>query len=135
MWFQNHRWEHLESKYLNNNKRGIDVVKEELKLVLLEAMNGDEFAVDRQKPNYKDWIENQVMEAIYNSTVVYVQVYGAEAESSDGTGIGKPELLQKLEKWRDGIAIIKPKGRMVLPRFVEKDLATKIVTESRQGVV
>ena len=133
MWFENHRWEHLESKYLNNSKRGIDVVKEELNLVLLEAMNGDKFAKERQKSNYKDWIENQVKEAIYNSTVAYVQVYGAAVGSSDGTGIGKPELLQKqLEKWHNGIAIIKPKGRTVIQGFVEKDLIAKIVTKSCQ---
>ena len=40
-----------------------------------------------------------------------------------------------MEKWRDGIAIIKPKGRTVLLGFVEKDLVAKIATESRQGVV
>ena len=111
MWFENHRWEYLESKYLNNDERGIDVVKEDLKLLLLEAMGGNEFAEDRRKPNYQDWIENQVTEAIYNSTMAYMQVYGTGARSSDG--IGKPELLQLMEKWRDGIAIIKPKGRTV----------------------
>ena len=72
-------------------------------------------------------------EAIYNSTMAYVQVYGAGAGSSDG--IGKSELLQLMEKWHDGIAIIKPKGRTVLPGFVEKDLTAKIATESRQRVV
>ena len=133
MWFENHCWKYLESKYLNNGERGIDVAKEDLKLFLLEAMGGDEFAEDRWKPNYQDWIENQLTKAIYNSTVVYVQVYGTGVESSDG--IGKPKLLQLMEKWRDGIAIIKPKGRMVLPRSVEKDLAAKIATESRQGAV
>ena len=40
-----------------------------------------------------------------------------------------------MEKWRDGIAITKLKGRTVLPGFVEKDLAAKIATESCQGVV
>ena len=40
-----------------------------------------------------------------------------------------------METWRDGIAIIKPKGRTVLPGFVEKDLIAKIAMESRQGVV
>ena len=40
-----------------------------------------------------------------------------------------------MEKWCDGIAIIKPKGRNSLPGFVEKDLAVKITTESRQGVI
>ena len=135
MWFENHCCKHLESKYLNNGKKGIDIVKEELKLVLLEAMNGDKFAKARQKPNYQDWIENQVMEAIYNSIVAYVQVSGAEVGSSDGIEIGKPELLQKLEKWHDGIAIIKPKGRTILPRFMEKDVAAKIVTKSHQRMV
>ena len=74
-------------------------------------------------------------EAIYNSTVAYVQVYGAGAGSNDRIGIGKPELLQKLEEWHNGIAIIKPKEKMVIPGFLEKDLAAKIVTESHQGVV
>ena len=50
--------------------------------------------------------------------------------SSDG--IGKPELLQLMEKWRDGIAIIKPKGRTVLPGFVEKDFVAKIAMKSCQ---
>ena len=36
-----------------------------------------------------------------------------------------------MEKWRDGVALIKPKERNSLPGFVEKNLAT----ESRQGVV
>ena len=52
MWFENHCWKHLESKYLNNGEKSIDVVKEELKLVLLEALNGDKFVKDRQKSNY-----------------------------------------------------------------------------------
>ena len=43
--------------------------------------------------------------------------------------------MQLMEKWHDGIAHIKPKGRNSLPGLVEKDLATKIATESRQGVV
>ena len=52
MWFENHRWKYSESKHLNNGERGIDVAKEDLKLFLLEAMSGDEFAEDQRKPNY-----------------------------------------------------------------------------------
>ena len=47
MWFENHHWEHLENKYLNNSKRGIDVVKKELNLIVSQAMNGDKFAEDQ----------------------------------------------------------------------------------------
>ena len=133
IWFESHRWEYLESKYLNNSERGIDVTKEDLKLLLLEAMDGDEFVEDRHKPNYQDWIESQVTEAIYNSMVAYVAIFGLGVGSSDGSR--KPELMQLIEKWRDGIAIIKPKERTVLPGFVEKDLAAKIATESRERVV
>ena len=43
--------------------------------------------------------------------------------------------MHLMEKWRDGIALIKPKGRNSLPGFVEKDLAAKIAMESRQRVV
>ena len=90
-WFESHRWEYLESKYLNNGERGIDAVKEDLKLLLLAAMDGDEFVKDRWKPNYQDWIENQVTEAIYNSMVAYVAIFGSGVGSSDGSG--KPELM------------------------------------------
>ena len=91
MWFESHHWEYLESKYLNNGERGIDQVKEDLKLLLLVAMNGDEFFEDRRKSNYQDWIENQVTEAIFNSMVAYVAKFGAGVGSSDGSG--KPELM------------------------------------------
>ena len=53
--------------------------------------------------------------------------------NSDGSG--KLELMQLIEKWRDGIALIKPKERNSLPGFVEKDRAAKIATKSRQRVV
>ena len=84
-WFESHRWEYLESKYLNNGERGIDQVKEDLKLLLLAAMDGDEFVEDRWKPHYQDWIENQVTVAIYNSMVAYVAIFGPGVGSSDGS--------------------------------------------------
>ena len=37
-----------------------------------------------------------------------MQIYGTGAGSNDRSG--KPELMQLMEKWRDGIAIIKPRG-------------------------
>ena len=132
-WFESHCWEYLESKYLNNGERGIDQVKEDLKLLLLVAMDGDEFVKDRRKPNYQDWIENQVTEVIYNSMVAYVAIFIPGMGSSDGNG--KPELMQLMEKWRDGIALIKPKERNSLPEFVKKNLTAKIATKSHQGVV
>ena len=64
-----------------------------------------------------------------------MQVYGVGVGSSDRTRIGKLELLQKLKNWQNGIAIIKPKERMVISGFVEKDLIAKTVTKSCQGVV
>ena len=90
-WFESHRWEYLESKYLNNSERGIDQMKEDLKLLLLAAMDGDEFLEDRRKPNYQDWIENQVTEAIFNSMVAYVAIFGPGVGGSDGSG--KPKLM------------------------------------------
>ena len=47
MRFENHRWEYLESKYLKNGEKSIDVAKEDLKLLLLETMGGDKFVEDR----------------------------------------------------------------------------------------
>ena len=85
-WFESHRWEYLESKYLNNGERGIDQVKKDLKLLLLAAMDGDEFLEDRRKPNYQDWIENQVTEAIFNLMVAYVAIFGPGWAAVMGVG-------------------------------------------------
>ena len=85
-WYESHCWEYLESKYLNNGERGIDAVKEDLKLLLLAAMNGDEFLEDRRKPNYQDRIENQVREAIFNSMVAYVAIFGPGWAAVMGAG-------------------------------------------------
>ena len=85
-WFKSHRWEYLESKFLNNDERGIDAVKEDLKLLLLAAIDGDEFLKDRRKPNYQDWIENQVREAIFNSMVAYVAIFGPGWAAVMGAG-------------------------------------------------
>ena len=56
-------------------------------------------------------------------------IFGPGVGSNDGSG--KLELMQLMERWRDGIALIKPKGRNSLSEFVEKDLAAKIAIESR----
>ena len=61
-------------------------MKEDLKLLLLAAMDGDEFVEDRRKPNYQDWIENQVTEAIYNSMVAYVAIFGPGWAALMGAG-------------------------------------------------
>ena len=45
-------------------------------------------------------------------------IFGPGVGSSDGSG--KLELMQLMEKWRNGIALIKPKGRNSLPGFVGK---------------
>ena len=44
--------------------------------------------------------------------MAYVAIFGPGVSNSNGSG--KPELMQLMEKWHDGIAIIKPKGRTVL---------------------
>ena len=99
-------------------------MKEDLKLLLLAAMNGDEFLEDRRKPNYQDWIENQVTDAIFNLMVAYVAILGAGVGSSDGSG--KPELMQLMEKWRDGIALIKPKGGIHFQDLWRKTLQQRL---------
>ena len=50
--------------------------------------------------------------------MAYVAIFGPEVGNSDGSG--KPELMQLMEKWRDGIALIKPKGRNSLPGLWRK---------------
>ena len=84
---------YLEKQYLSNGERGLDLVKNELKLLLLQGMAGDEWEEDRWKWEWENWIKRQVDEAIFNATVPYNQIYG---EGSGNSG-GKSKLLEKLE--------------------------------------
>ena len=130
-WFEKHSMVYLEKQYLSDGVRGLDLVKNELKLLLLEGMAGDEFQEDRGKSEWGNWIEEQVQEAIFNSTVPYNQVYGV----GSGSSAGKSELLEKLENWRKGAILAKGRGRTVLPAYIEKELADRIATQSRHGVI
>ena len=62
---------YLEKQYLNDGIKGLDLVKTELKLLLLESTAGDEFQKDRDRSKWSKWIEEQVVEAIYNPTMTY----------------------------------------------------------------
>ena len=46
-WFEKHSMVYLEKQYLSNGERGLDLVKNELKLLLLQGMAGDEWEEDR----------------------------------------------------------------------------------------
>ena len=49
--------EHLEKQYLTDGQKGLELVRGELKLLLLDGMAGDEFLEDRRKFHYGRWIE------------------------------------------------------------------------------
>jgi serine/threonine protein kinase len=47
----------------------------------------------------------------------------------------KPDLLLKIERFIAKAAEVKGKGRNTLPKFIQDDLAKKIATQNRQGVL
>lgn len=130
-WFAKHDMPYLERTFLNDGPKGLEHASNVLKLLLLEGMAGDEFQADRGKSNWGKWIEEQVQEALFNSTVPYNLVYGA----GSGTSGGNSELLEKLENWKRGAILAKGKGRTTLPSFVGRALADDIATRGRGGVV
>ena len=94
-------------------------------------MAGDEFLEDRRKFHWSRWIEKQVQEAIFNPTMAYIAMHGA----SSGTGGRKSELLEKLESWKKSAAVAKSRRRTTLPSYIEKELADRIATQGRHGVI
>jgi len=106
-WFDKHNMVYLGSKYLNNGQRGLELVKNKLKLLVFEGMAKDEFQEVRGKKEWDKWIKEQVQEAIFNPTLSYNQVYGRDSNSSGG----KSKLLEKLEKWKRGLVLAQGKGR------------------------
>ena len=107
---------YLEKQYLNDGIKDLDLVKTKLKLLLLEGMAGDEFQEDRNKSKWSKWIDEQVVEAIYNPTMMYDVVNLGDASTSGR----KCELLEKLENWKRGVSIAKRTSTCNLLSFIEK---------------
>ena len=63
--------------------------------------------------------------------MAYIGIYGAGSE----TGARKSERWEKLESWKRGAAVAKGRGRTTLPSYIEKELADKIATQGRHGVI
>ena len=117
-WFEKHSMIHLEKQFLNDGERGLDVAKRELQNLIFLGLARDEWDAHRQKFGYKNWIDSQVSEAIFNATMAYTQIYGKGSSSSTS---GKLELLEKLENWKKCVVVAKgTRMRHVLPMFIDR---------------
>jgi hypothetical protein len=118
--------------YLSSGKTGLDSLKKHLlNLFLLALGSNDEYLRDRQIVHYQDRVQDIVQEAIFNPIACYTGVFKnlPDAEST------KPDLLLKIERFLAKAGEVKGKGRNTLPKFIQDDLAKKIVTQNRQGVL
>jgi hypothetical protein len=71
-----------------------------------------------------------VQEAVFNPIACYFGLFKNLAAE-----VPKPELLLKIEWFKARAVELKGKGRHTLPKFIQNDLATKIATQNRQGVL
>ena len=49
--------------------------------------------------------------------------------------VGSLSFLEKLESWKRGTTVAKGRGRTTLPSYIEKELADRIGTQGRHGVI
>jgi Protein kinase domain len=133
-WFEKHDMVYLERQYLNRGEPGLQQARQDLTIILMEGLGGPEFDEDRAKfgkTSWSDWIDQQITEIIHNSTLAYSATYGTSSSISGGPS----ELYKKLVRWKEGANLAKQKGRATLPVWIEKELADRIATQSREGVV
>jgi hypothetical protein len=122
----------LDQTYLNSGKAGLDSLKKHLlNLFLLALGSVDEYMRDRQMLHYQDRVQVIVQEAIFNPIACYMGVFKSllDAESA------KPDLLLKIERFIAKVGKVKGKDRNTLIKFIQDDLAKKIATQNRQGVL
>jgi hypothetical protein len=98
---------------------------------LLALGSDDEYLRDRQILHYQDRVQDILQEVIFNPIACYTGVCKNlhDAESA------KPDLLLKIERFLAKAREVKGKGRNMLPKFIQDDLAKKIATQNRQGVL
>jgi hypothetical protein len=76
-------------------------------------------------------VQDIVQEAIFNPIACYVGVFKSLPDDESA----KPDLLLKIERFVAKAAEVKGKGRNTLSKFIQDDLAKKIATQNRQGVL
>jgi hypothetical protein len=76
-------------------------------------------------------VQDIVQEAIFNPIACYTEVFKSlrNAESA------KPDLLLKIERFLTKAGEVRGKGRNMLPKFIQDDLAKKIAIQNHQGVL
>ena len=63
--------------------------------------------------------------------MAYIGIYGAGSDTS----ARKYERWEKLEIWKRGAVVAKGRGRTTLPSYIEEELADRIATQGRHGVI
>ena len=121
----------LERSYLSSGKEGLDALKKDfLNMFLFALGTDDQYLRDRQLLHFQDRLHDLVQEAVFNPNACYLGIFkNLPAESQ------KPDLLLKIEWFKARAVDLKGKGRNTLPKFIQNDLATKIATQNRQGVL
>ena len=130
-WFRKNSMVFLEKKYLNDGTKGLELVKKDLVILLMEGTAGAEFEEARSMGDWDMWIEQQATEAIYNPTMTYDAMHPTEA----AIGGRRSELYEKLENWKRGVIIAKGTSARHLPSFIDRQMADNIATQGRQGVI
>lgn len=130
-WFREQDMVSLERDYLREGQNGLVRASNLFNRLLHDGLAGDEYLEDRRKSGWDAWIQDQVQEAVFNTTTTFDLVYG------EGTGSREdgPQLREKLEAWKSGVDVVKAKGRAKVPSFLDKDLANDITTRGRGGVL
>ena len=62
-WFRKHSMIFVVKKYLNDDTKGLELVKNELMFLLTEGTTGAEFEEARGMSDWDTWIEQQAREA------------------------------------------------------------------------
>lgn len=129
--FNKHDRGYLERSYLSSGKEGLEAVKKVFMNMFLLALGTDEeYLRDRRLLHYQDRLQDLVQESVFNPINCYTAIY-----RNLPIDLPKTDLLLKIEWFKAKAVELKGKGRHTLPKFIQNDLATKIATQNRQGVL
>jgi hypothetical protein len=113
-------------------KSRVGFTKEALaELFLLALGSNNEYLRNMQILHYQKRVQDIVQVAIFNPIACYVGLFKSLPDDESA----KLDLLLKIERFVAKAAKVKGKGRNTLSKFIQDDLAKKIATQNRQGVL
>ena len=126
----------LEKRFLGNGAVGLEALEARLVSIIDDIAKEEAFSEDKARFSYQTWPATFAKAVIFNPVQTLWNVQYRQQVLDGRTSPTSEGFKADLERFKAGVDKVKPKGRSgsSIP-WVQQDLAARVATRGREGVV